>query len=151
MHVAVIGSGYVGLVAGACLAETGNDVVCVDVDAEKIARLQRNEIPIYEPGLEPMVQRNQADGRLTFTTDVGAAVRGAQVVFIAVGTPPGEDGSADLQHVLAVARDIGRHMNEPKVVVTKSTVPVGTAEKVRAAVAGPRPRSPSRSAPIRSS
>ena len=134
MHVAVIGSGYVGLVAGACLAETGNDVVCVDKDAEKIARLQRNEIPIYEPGLEPMVQRNQAEGRLTFTTDIGAAVRGAKVVFIAVGTPPGEDGSADLQHVLAVAREIGRHMNEPKVVVTKSTVPVGTAEKVRAAV-----------------
>ena len=134
MHVAVIGSGYVGLVAGACLAETGNDVVCVDNDPEKIARLQRNEIPIYEPGLEPMVQRNQADGRLTFTTDVGAAIRGAKVIFIAVGTPPGEDGSADLQHVLAVARDIGRHMNEPKVVVTKYTVPVGTAEKVRAAV-----------------
>ena len=134
MHVAVVGSGYVGLVAGACLAETGNDVVCVDKDAEKIARLQRNEIPIYEPGLEPMVQRNQAEGRLTFTTDLGAAVRGARVVFIAVGTPPGEDGSADLQHVLGVAREIGRHMNEPKVVVTKSTVPVGTAEKVRAAV-----------------
>ncbi|HEU4525938.1 MAG TPA: UDP-glucose/GDP-mannose dehydrogenase family protein, partial [Gemmatimonadales bacterium] len=134
MHVAVVGSGYVGLVAGACLAETGNDVVCVDKDAEKIDRLQRNEIPIYEPGLEPMVQRNQAEGRLTFTTDLAAAVRGARVVFIAVGTPPGEDGSADLQHVLAVARDIGRHMNEPKVVVTKSTVPVGTAEKVRAAV-----------------
>ena len=105
MHVAVIGSGYVGLVAGACLAETGNDVVCVDNDAEKIARLQRNEIPIYEPGLEPMVQRNQAEGRLTFTTDIGAAVRGARVIFIAVGTPPGEDGSADLQHVLGVARD----------------------------------------------
>ena len=134
MHVAVIGSGYVGLVAGACLAETGNDVVCVDKDAEKIARLQRNEIPIYEPGLEPMVQRNQAEGRLTFTTDLGTAVRGARVIFIAVGTPPGEDGSADLQHVLGVAREIGRHMNEPKIVVTKSTVPVGTAEKVRAAV-----------------
>ena len=134
MHVAVIGSGYVGLVAGACLAETGNDVICVDKDAEKIARLQRNEIPIYEPGLEPMVERNQAEGRLTFTTDIGAAIRSAKVIFIAVGTPPGEDGSADLQHVLGVAREIGRHMNEPKVVVTKSTVPVGTAEKVRAAV-----------------
>ena len=134
MHVAVVGSGYVGLVAGACFAETGNDVVCVDKDAEKIARLQRNEIPIYEPGLEPMVQRNQAEGRLTFTTDLGAAIRGARVIFIAVGTPPGEDGSADLQHVLGVAREIGRHMNEPKIVVTKSTVPVGTAEKVRAAV-----------------
>ncbi len=134
MHVAVIGSGYVGLVAGACLAETGNDVVCVDKDAEKISRLQRNEIPIYEPGLEPMVQRNQAEGRLTFTTDIAAAIQGARVIFIAVGTPPGEDGSADLQHVLGVAREIGRNMNTPKVVVTKSTVPVGTAEKVRAAV-----------------
>ena len=134
MHVAVVGSGYVGLVAGACLAETGNDVACVDNDAEKIARLRRNEIPIYEPGLEPMVQRNQAEGRLTFTTDLGAAVRGAKVIFIAVGTPPGEDGSADLQHVLGVAREIGRYLNEPKIVVTKSTVPVGTAEKVRAAV-----------------
>jgi UDPglucose 6-dehydrogenase len=134
MHVAVIGSGYVGLVAGACLAETGNDVACVDNDAEKISRLQRNEVPIYEPGLEPLVARNQAEGRLTFTTDIGAAIRGARVIFIAVGTPPGEDGSADLQHVLGVAREIGRHMNEPKIVVTKSTVPVGTAEKVRAAV-----------------
>ena len=134
MHVAVIGSGYVGLVAGACLAETGNDVTCVDVDAEKIARLQRNEIPIYEPGLEPMVKRNQDDGRLTFTTDLGSAVRKSRVIFIAVGTPPGEDGSADLSHVLTVAKAIGRHMNEPKIVVTKSTVPVGTAEKVRTAV-----------------
>jgi UDPglucose 6-dehydrogenase len=134
MHVAVIGSGYVGLVAGACLAETGNDVTCVDVDAEKIARLQRNEIPIYEPGLEPMVQRNQEEGRLTFTTDIATAVRSARVVLIAVGTPPGEDGSADLKHVLAVAREVGRHMNDFKIVVTKSTVPVGTAEKVRAAV-----------------
>ena len=134
MHVAVIGSGYVGLVAGACLAETGNDVACVDVDADKIARLQRNEVPIYEPGLEPMVKRNQEEKRLTFTTDIGSAVRSSRVIFIAVGTPPGEDGSADLTHVLAVARDVGRHMNEPKIVVTKSTVPVGTAEKVRAAV-----------------
>jgi UDPglucose 6-dehydrogenase len=134
MHVAVIGSGYVGLVAGACLAETGNDVTCVDVDADKIARLQRNEIPIYEPGLEPMVKRNQDEGRLTFTTDLGSAVRSSRVIFIAVGTPPGEDGSADLKHVLAVAKAIGRNMNEPKIIVTKSTVPVGTAEKVRAAV-----------------
>jgi UDPglucose 6-dehydrogenase len=134
MHVAVIGSGYVGLVAGACLAESGNDVICVDNDREKIARLQRNEIPIYEPGLEPMGQRNRAEGRLTFTTDIASAVKSSRVIFIAVGTPPGEDGSADLQHVLGVAREIGRHMNEPKIVVTKSTVPVGTAEKVRAAV-----------------
>jgi UDPglucose 6-dehydrogenase len=109
-------------------------VTCVDVDAEKIARLQRNEIPIYEPGLEPMVKRNQDEGRLTFTTDLGSAVRSSRVIFIAVGTPPGEDGSADLKHVLAVARAVGQNMNEPKIVVTKSTVPVGTAEKVRAAV-----------------
>jgi UDPglucose 6-dehydrogenase len=136
MQVAVIGSGYVGLVAGACLAETGNDVTCVDVNPEKITRLQRNEIPIYEPGLEPMVKRNQEEGRLTFTTDIAAAVRNARVIFIAVGTPPGEDGSADLKHVLSVAREVGRHMNNPKIVVTKSTVPVGTAEKVRAAVRG---------------
>ncbi len=134
MHVAVIGSGYVGLVAGACLAETGNDVTCVDVDAGKIARLQRNEIPIYEPGLEPMVKRNQDEGRLTFTTDLGSAVRSSRVILIAVGTPPGEDGSADLKHVLAVARAVGQNMNDPKIVVTKSTVPVGTAEKVRAAI-----------------
>jgi UDPglucose 6-dehydrogenase len=134
MQVAVIGSGYVGLVAGACLAETGNDVTCVDVDADKIARLQRNEIPIYEPGLEPMIKRNQEERRLSFTTDLGAAIRNARVILIAVGTPPGEDGSADLKHVLTVARDIGRHMNGPKIVVTKSTVPVGTAEKVRSAV-----------------
>jgi UDPglucose 6-dehydrogenase len=134
MHVAVVGSGYVGLVAGACLAETGNDVTCVDVDADKIAHLQRNEIPIYEPGLEPMVKRNQEEGRLTFTTDIAAAIRSSRVILIAVGTPPGEDGSADLKHVLAVAREIGRHMNDFKIVVTKSTVPVGTAEKVRAAV-----------------
>jgi len=134
MHVAVIGSGYVGLVAGACLAETGNDVVCVDVDADKIERLRRNELPIYEPGLEPMVRRNQEEGRLAFTTDIGAAIRSSRVIFIAVGTPPGEDGSADLKHVLTVAREVGRNMNEPKIVVTKSTVPVGTAEKVRSTV-----------------
>jgi UDPglucose 6-dehydrogenase len=134
VKVAIIGSGYVGLVAGACLAETGNDVICADVDQGKIDRLKRNDVPIYEPGLEPMIERNQADGRLSFSTDVGAAVESARVVFIAVGTPSGEDGSADLKHVLAVARTIGRHMNSPKVVITKSTVPVGTAEKVRAAI-----------------
>ncbi len=134
MRVTVVGSGYVGLVAGACLAETGNDVVCADVDPRKIARLKANDIPLYEPGLEGLVRRNQDEGRLRFTTDVGAAVEHGKVVFIAVGTPPDEDGSADLQHVLSVARTIGQHMNEPKVVVTKSTVPVGTAEKVRAAI-----------------
>jgi UDPglucose 6-dehydrogenase len=136
MKVAIIGSGYVGLVAGACLAETGNDVVCADIDVGKVSRLQANEVPIYEPGLEPMIARNQAEGRLKFTTDIGGAVRDARVVFIAVGTPPGEDGSADLQHVLAVARTIGRNMSFPKVVITKSTVPVGTAERVRAAIQG---------------
>jgi UDPglucose 6-dehydrogenase len=134
MRVTVIGSGYVGLVAGACLAETGNDVVCADVDAGKIARLTRNDLPIYEPGLEPLVRRNQEEGRLAFTADVGAAVERAQVVFIAVGTPAGEDGSADLHHVLEVARVIGQHMNGPKVIATKSTVPVGTAERVRQAI-----------------
>lgn len=134
-RLAVIGSGYVGLVAGACFAETGNDVTCADIDARKIARLQANDIPIYEPGLEELVRRNQAEGRLRFSTDVGGAVEGAEVVFIAVGTPPGEDGSADLRHVLAVASTIGRHMKGSKVVVTKSTVPVGTAAKVRAAIA----------------
>ncbi|MGH7702593.1 MAG: 2-dehydropantoate 2-reductase N-terminal domain-containing protein, partial [Gemmatimonadales bacterium] len=134
MRVAVVGTGYVGLVAGACLAETGNDVVCADVDQRKIARLQANDVPIYEPGLEPLIRRNQAEGRLAFTADVGRAVEGARVVFIAVGTPPGEEDSADLQQVLAVARTIGRHMNSPKIVITKSTVPVGTAEKVRAAI-----------------
>jgi UDPglucose 6-dehydrogenase len=116
------------------LAQTGNDVVCVDVDAHKIQRLQQNDIPIYEPGLESMVRQNQDEGRLTFSTNIAAAVRRSKVIFIAVGTPPGEDGSADLKHVLAVAKSIGKHMNEWKVVVTKSTVPVGTATKVRAAI-----------------
>jgi len=136
VKVAVVGTGYVGLVVGACLAETGNDVICADVDAGKIKNLKANNLPIYEPGLEPIVVRNQREGRLIFTTDVGNAVERAGVVFIAVGTPPDEDGSADLQHVLAVATTIGEHMNAPKVVVTKSTVPVGTAEKVRAQIAG---------------
>jgi UDPglucose 6-dehydrogenase len=135
VKVAVVGTGYVGLVVGACLAETGNDVVCADVDAPKITNLKANKLPIYEPGLEPMVVRNQREGRLTFTTDVGQAVERSEVVFIAVGTPPDEDGSADLQHVLAVATTIGKHMNAPKVIVTKSTVPVGTAERVRAQIA----------------
>jgi UDPglucose 6-dehydrogenase len=135
MKVAVVGTGYVGLVLGACLAETGNDVVGADRDAAKIASLQAGRIPIYEPGLEPLVVHNQREGRLTFTTDVGQAIAGATVVFIAVGTPPDEDGSADLTHVLAVARTIGQHMNGPKIVITKSTVPVGTAARVRAEIA----------------
>jgi UDPglucose 6-dehydrogenase len=134
MRIAVIGSGYVGLVAGACLAETGNDVTCADVDAKKIERLKHNDVPIYEPGLEPLIRRNQSEGRLQFTTDVGGAVASARVIFIAVGTPPDEDGSADLKHVLAAARTIGKHTTSPKIVITKSTVPVGTAAKVRAAI-----------------
>ncbi|MBE0592381.1 MAG: UDP-glucose/GDP-mannose dehydrogenase family protein [Gemmatimonadales bacterium] len=135
MKVAVVGTGYVGLVVGACLAEAGNDVVCADVAAGKIDALRRNRIPIYEPGLEPLVTSNQEAGRLSFTTDVGAAVESSEVIFIAVGTPPDEDGSADLQHVLDVARTIGEHMNGPKVVLTKSTVPVGTARMVRETIA----------------
>jgi UDPglucose 6-dehydrogenase len=130
----VVGSGYVGLVTGACLAETGNEVLCADIDARKIERLKVNDIPIYEPGLEELVRRNQSEGRLEFTTDVGKAVESAPVVLIAVGTPPGEDGSADLQHVLEVAAIIGKHLNGYKVIATKSTVPVGTAEKIRAAI-----------------
>jgi UDPglucose 6-dehydrogenase len=137
MKIAVVGTGYVGLVAGACLAETGNDVACADIDAGKVDRLNGGEIPIYEPGLEPLVERNLREGRLTFTTDVAASVRDAEIVFIAVGTPPGEDGSADLQHVLAVAETVGRNMpadGPEKIVITKSTVPVGTASKVREAI-----------------
>jgi len=135
VKVAVVGTGYVGLVVGACLAETGNDVVCADVDAAKIDGLRQNRLPIYEPGLQPLVERNQRGGRLRFTTDVGGAVERSDVIFIAVGTPPDEDGSADLQHVLDVARTIGQRMRAPKIVITKSTVPVGTAEKVRAEIA----------------
>src|SRR5678815_4152231 len=134
MNISVIGTGYVGLVVGACLAETGNDVVCADVIASKIDGLKKNILPIYEPGLEDLVERNQADGRLSFTTDIAAAIASADVLFIAVGTPPDEDGSADLQHVLAVAREVGRHMTREMVIVTKSTVPVGTAGKVAAEV-----------------
>lgn len=135
MNIAVIGSGYVGLVAGACLAETGSAVCCADIDARKIALLRDNVLPIYEPGLDELVTRNQAKGRLSFTTDVGAAIAGADVVFIAVGTPPDEDGSADLRHVLEVAETIGEHLTREAVVVNKSTVPVGTAPKVREALA----------------
>ena len=136
MRVTIFGTGYVGLVTGTCLAEVGNDVVCVDVDAGKIARLERGEIPIYEPGLEPLVKANHKSGRLKFTTDAQTAMVNAQVVFIAVGTPPDEDGSADLTHVLEVARTIGRTLTKPAVVVNKSTVPVGTADSVRAAISG---------------
>lgn len=134
MKITVIGTGYVGLVVGACLAETGNDVICADVDQKKIDGLKQNVLPIYEPGLEEYVSRNQGAGRLLFTTDVPGAIKDAEVIFIAVGTPPDEDGSADLKHVLAVADSIGKHAAREVVVVTKSTVPVGTAEKVAAAI-----------------
>jgi UDPglucose 6-dehydrogenase len=135
MKVTVVGTGYVGLVSGTCLAEVGNDVLCLDVDPNKIRILNEGGIPIYEPGLEAMVARNKAAGRLRFTTSVEEAVAHGAIQFIAVGTPPDEDGSADLQYVLAAARNIGRHMTGFKVVVDKSTVPVGTADKVRAAIA----------------
>ena len=135
MKVCVVGTGYVGLVAGTCFAESGNDVICVDVDASKIEGLRNGIIPIYEPGLKELVLRNSEERRLSFTTDIVAAVKESLVIFIAVGTPPGEDGSADLKYVINVARDIGRHMESFKILVDKSTVPVGTADKVRAAVA----------------
>ncbi|MCC6609007.1 MAG: UDP-glucose/GDP-mannose dehydrogenase family protein [Burkholderiales bacterium] len=135
MRITVIGTGYVGLVAGACLAEVGNDVVCLDVDARKIDMLLAGEMPIHEPGLEPLVARNVAAGRLHFTTDVAEAVRFGPLQLIAVGTPPDEDGSADLEHVVAAARSIGRFMDGHRVVVDKSTVPVGTADRVRRAIA----------------
>jgi UDPglucose 6-dehydrogenase len=134
MNVTIIGTGYVGLVTGACLADAGNNVFCLDVDAGKIDRLNKGEIPIFEPGLEPIVRRNEAAGRLRFSTDVAASVAHGELQLIAVGTPPGEDGSADLQHVLEAARAIGRHMRDYKVIATKSTVPVGTADRIRQAI-----------------
>ena len=135
MKITVVGAGYVGLVSGACLAEMGNHVVCLDIDPSKIEMLQRGEIPIHEPGLAAVVRRNAAAGRLQFTTDAAAAVAHGTLQFIGVGTPPDEDGSADLKYVLAAAENIGRHMTDYKVIVDKSTVPVGTADKVRAKVA----------------
>ena len=134
MRIAVVGTGYVGLVAGACFAESGNDVVCVDNNQTKVRLLRRGKIPIYEPGLEELVHRNRAEKRLTFTTTLAKAVRDSSVIFIAVGTPQGEDGSADLKYVLEVARQIARAMNGYKVIVDKSTVPVGTSERVREVV-----------------
>ena len=131
MRLTIFGSGYVGLVTGACMAEMGNHVVCVDIDEDKIARLNAGEVPIYEPGLESYISRNTEAGRLEFTTDVARGVEHGLFQFIAVGTPPDEDGSADLKHVLAVAESIGAHMNEYRIIVDKSTVPVGTADKVR--------------------
>ncbi|WP_206858966.1 UDP-glucose dehydrogenase family protein [Lysobacter changpingensis] len=135
MRVTIFGTGYVGLVTGTCLADVGHDVVCVDIDQAKVEGLNRGVIPIYEPGLEPMVKANHAAGRLSFTTDAAAAIGHGDVIFIAVGTPPDEDGSADLKYVLAVARTIGKHLERPSVIVNKSTVPVGTADKVQAAIA----------------
>ena len=134
MKVTVFGTGYVGLVTGACLAEVGHDVVCVDIDQAKVEGLNRGVVPIYEPGLEELVLANHGAGRLAFTTDAASAVTHGEILFIAVGTPPDEDGSADLQYVLAVARTIGRNLARPAVVVNKSTVPVGTADRVRAAI-----------------
>ena len=136
MKVTIFGTGYVGLVTGACLAEMGNRVVCVDVDVAKVERLKRGEIPIYEPGLEAIVRRNHASGQLDFTTEAQASIAHGEVIFIAVGTPPDEDGSADLKYVLEVARTIGRHLDRHAVIVNKSTVPVGTADRVREAIAG---------------
>src|SRR4030095_14022625 len=132
MNITVIGTGYVGLVTGACLADAGNNVFCLDLDENKIQRLNRGEIPIFEPGLEPVVRRNREAGRLRFTTDVAASVAHGELQMLAVGTPSGEDGSAALQHVLGAARAIGRHMESWKAICTKSTVPVGTADKIRA-------------------
>jgi UDPglucose 6-dehydrogenase len=134
MKVCVIGAGYVGLVAGTCFAESGNDVICVDVNEEKVEGLKKGVIPIYEPGLKELVLRNSGEGRLGFTSDLASAIKSSLIIFIAVGTPPGEDGSADLQHVRNVAATIGREMESFKIIVDKSTVPVGTADKVRAAV-----------------
>ncbi len=134
MNVAIVGTGYVGLVTGTCFAETGINVVCVDIDENKVERLRRGEVPIYEPGLDSLLQRNLEKGRISFTTSLKKGIKDAEAVFIAVGTPPDEDGSADLQYVLGVAREIGQHMEDYLVVITKSTVPVGTARKVQQAV-----------------
>lgn len=134
MNIAIVGTGYVGLVSGTCFADTGANVTCVDVDSEKIERLKRGEVPIYEPGLDELVVKNVKAGRLKFTTDLASVLNEQEVVFSAVGTPPDEDGSADLKYVLEVARTIGKNLNHYLVVVTKSTVPVGTAQKVRAAI-----------------
>lgn len=135
MKIAVVGTGYVGLVTGTCFAETGNSVTCVDIDENKVARLQKGEIPIYEPGLDVLFDRNVAEGRLTFTTNLAEGIKGAEVIFLALPTPPGEDGSADLKYILKVAHDLGPILEEYAVIVDKSTVPVGTAEKVHNAIA----------------
>ncbi len=136
MNITLIGTGYVGLVSGTTLAETGINVTCVDIDSIKVDNLSKGIIPIYEPGLEPMVQRNVSAGRLKFTTDLASSIQGSEAIMIAVGTPPDEDGSADLKYVLGVAEEIGKNLNNYAVIITKSTVPIGTAEKVRAKIAG---------------
>ena len=135
MKIAVVGTGYVGLVTGTCFAETGNQVICVDIDVKKVERLQSGDIPIYEPGLDIMFDRNVAEGRLQFTTDLSEGIKDAQVIFLALPTPPGEDGSADLKYILKVADDLGFILDHYAVIIDKSTVPVGTAEKVRATIA----------------
>src|SRR3989454_2871875 len=141
MHIAVIGTGYVGLVTGACFAEFGVDVTCVDIDSEKIARLLAGEMPIYEPGLQQLVTKNMQSGRLRFTTDIKQAVEQALVIFLAVGTPPKSDGSADLSFVEAAASSIAKHINGYKVIVTKSTVPIGTGEHLRSRIREHNPKS----------
>src|SRR5450631_3879107 len=135
MKIAVVGTGYVGLVTGTCFAETGNDVICVDIDAGKVQKLANGQITIYEPGLEKLFLRNLKEDRLKFTTDLESGVKDAVIIFLALPTPPGEDGSADLKYVLGVAEDLGKIIKDYKVIVDKSTVPVGTADKVKAAVA----------------
>jgi UDPglucose 6-dehydrogenase len=135
MNITVVGTGYVGLVTGTCFAETGNQVICVDIDAKKVERMQAGEVPIYEPGLEMIFERNTRQGRLTFTTDLAASIDSAEVIFLALPTPPGEDGSADLSYILGVAKQLGKLITDYKIIVDKSTVPVGTAERVHAALA----------------
>ena len=134
MNIAVVGTGYVGLVTGTCFAETGNNVFCVDIDAKKIERMKNGEVPIYEPGLELLFERNTSKGRLHFTTDLKSAIDKAQIIFLALPTPPGEDGSADLSYILGVAKDLSKIITSYKVIVDKSTVPVGTSERVHAAI-----------------
>src|SRR4051812_22936237 len=135
MNIAVVGTGYVGLVTGTCLAETGNNVVCVDINAEKVKKMQDGVVPIYEPHLDSLFHRNIKAGRLTFTTNLKEAIDKALIIFLALPTPPGEDGAADLRYILGVADDLGKIIKDYKVIVDKSTVPVGTAEKVHAAIA----------------
>ena len=135
MKIAVVGTGYVGLVTGTCFAETGNDVTCVDIDKKKVARMQKGEVPIFEPGLELLFERNTRQGRLHFTTNLADAIKEAEIIFLALPTPPGEDGSADLSYILGVAEQLSFLIEDYKVIVDKSTVPVGTAEKVHAVLA----------------